>query len=284
MYRTILCGFAVLVCLLAALPDDAAAQAKKPKVEQGTEQDYQYMAQTKSFSAQLISFDDSAKTITVRYSYSVWVPNEKFNAKAANNNVAHLIQHQNQLSQEQARLAAAKNPGQAAGHMRQIAHLQNLIGQEMAKLNNVNPNNLPFKAVQHQKDFDLDMQTAVSYRKMFLPQEYDDTGNLKTYSEKEKAELRGKDPNPKSSYSAKASEFHPGQQVGVYLTPPKKGSSSSSSSSSSTTADDGKGTKKTTGSDDEPAVQKPTVRMLVIVQEGNLPAGSTADKNPKKKN
>ena len=66
MVRSILCVGAVILGLLAALPDDAVAQAKKTKVEQGTAQDYHYMAQTKSFTGQLISFDDSAKTITVQ--------------------------------------------------------------------------------------------------------------------------------------------------------------------------------------------------------------------------
>ena len=293
MVRSILGVGAVILGLLAGLPDDAVAQNKKTKVEQGTAQDYYYMAQVKSFTGQLISFDDSTKTMTVRYTFSEWVPNPNYNAKAAGNQYAHLVQHQNQLTQHQNRLAAemqhaaaSKNPKQAAPHLRnaqhemgQIAHIQNLIGMDMAKLTNVNPNNLPFKAKEHQKDFDLDMQAAVVYRKMFLPQEYDDTGNLKTYTKEKIAELKGKDPNPKGSYSAVASEYHPGQTVGVYLTPPPKKTSSSSSSSSST--EDNKDAKKSPAEDDG-GTPKPTVRMLVIMQDGNLAAAPTVDK--KKKN
>jgi hypothetical protein len=202
----------------------------------------------------------------VQIEFTEWVNNPNF--KANNNQFANLMRHQNDLAREQQALSNAKNPRDAQHHMNQIAHLQNTINQEMMKLGNVNPNNMPFKPVQHAKDFDLDIQENVVYRKMFLPQEYDDTGNLKTYSKEQIAELKGKNPNPKDSFSAKSDEFHPGQTVGVYLTPPPKKTS---------TKDDGGKDAKT----DDDKMQKPTVRMLVLMQEGT--ASSTTDKNPPKK-
>ena len=279
MYRISLCAGGLVLGMLATLPGNVQGQAKNPKVTQATAQDYFYLGNVKSISAQLLSFDDSARTITVRIDVPEWVPNPNF--KSNNNQYAHLMQHQNHLAAEQAKLAAAKTPTQVNAHMRQIAHLQNLIAQDMARLTNVNPNNLPFKVIQHQKDFDLDLQENIVYRKMSLPQEYDDTGNLKTYSKEKIAELKGKD-STKPGYSATASEFHSGQYVGVYLTPPKKKASSSSSSSSSSAKDSDKDARDVKGDDSAMMPEKPTVRMLIIMQEGTAP--TTTNPPPKKKN
>jgi hypothetical protein len=278
MFRSVLCAGILIAAALAFLPEGAEGQPKNPKakVEKATVLDYHYMGQMKSISGKLVSIDN--KSITVRITFPEYQPNPNY--KPGNGQAGNLNRHFNELQVENQRLAASKSPNQAAGHMRQIAHLQNLIGIEMAKANSFNPNNPPFKTINHEKDFDIALQENAVFRKMILPSEYDDTGNLKTYTKEKLAELRGKDPNPKGSYSATAGEFHPGQIVGVYLSPPGKGKTTAPTTKSSS-SDDGKGTKKEM--DDEVDASKATVRMLVLMQDGTMPATTTDKKGPPKK-
>ncbi len=76
--------------------------------------------------------------------------------------------------------------------------------QQMAKTNG-NPNNQPFMLDHQYKDFDLDLSEKIVVRKMFLETEYDDKGNLKTYTKEELKELKGKD-STKPGYTAKIEE------------------------------------------------------------------------------
>jgi len=273
MHRKTLCLASLMLGALAVLPSDAVGQQKKNQNQPmpATDQDYVFLELAKQVTGQILSFDDSAKTVSVRVDGAEWVPNPNY--KPMGNQYAHLTQHQTQLAQEQQRLAAARTRGQAQSHMRQIAHLQGLIGQEMAKLNNVNPNNLPFKSVKHTRDFDLTLQDNVVYRKMNLTLEYDDTGNAKTLTKDEIAKLKGTD-SSKPGYKATASEFHANQVVFVYVSPGKKSSSSSATSSKEDTD-----VKEKAGT---AAHDRPTVRMVIIEKDGAAPAAT----NPpsKKKN
>ncbi len=281
MLRKSLCFSGLLLVALATVPGDVAGQAKKnnpnqPKV--ATDQDYIYLEQAKQVTGQILSFDDAAKTVSVRVDGTDWLPNPAY--KPMGNQYAQLNQHQTQLAHQQAQVAASKTRAQAQTHMRQIAHLQTLIGQEMAKLNNVNPNNLPFKAQKHTRDFDLPLQEKIVYRKMTLALEYDDTGNPKTYTKEEIARLKGTD-TAKPGYKATASEFHANQIVFIYLSPK---STKSSSAASTTTADkDAKAdTPKPDVAKTDSGLEKPTVRMLIIDKEGASVA--TPMTQPKKKN
>ena len=272
MHRKTLCLASLLVGALAVLPSDAVGQQKKNQNQAmpATDQDYVFLEQAKQVTGQILSFDDSAKTVSVRVDGVEWVPNPNY--KPMGNQYAHLSQHQTQLAQEQQRLAASKSNAQAQGHMRTIARLQGQIGQEMAKLTDVNPNNLPFKSVKHTRDFDLTLQDAIVYRKMNLTLEYDDTGNAKTLTKDEIAKLKGTD-SSKPGYNAAASEFHANQVVFVYVSPGKKSSSSATSTKEDTEVKEKAGTA---------AHDRPTVRMLIIEKDGAAPA--TANPPPKKKN
>ncbi len=278
MYRTTLCLAALAAAALVSLPGGTPAQPNNPKNQPkavpATAQDYYLIQNQKSLTGQLLSFDDSAKTIQVRLDFPEYVPNPKYrpNAGAQHN----LMNDYNRLQQDMNRIQTTKNPRQAQQLYNQMMQLQAKIQVDMTRAQNINPNNMPFMVLHHLKDFDLDMQDNVVYRKMFLPQEYDDTGNLKTYSKDDLAKLRG-DNKPKGSYVATSGEFHPGQGVWVYLSPPKKDGSSSSSSSSAAKEKD-KEDAKTTTSDSAP---RPLVKMLVINQEGSLPVNS--QNQPKKK-
>jgi hypothetical protein len=280
MHRKALCLAALWLAALAALPGDVSGQQKnqKNKPQQASPQDYYLISNQSSIPGQLLAFDDVSHTMSVRVDYFEWVPNPKYkpNAGAQHN----LIRDYNHLMQEQSRLAGSRNARQAQQHYINMMNLQNRIAQDMARANSFNPNNPPFIRKDHIKDFDLDVQEKVIYRKMYLPEEYDDTGNLKTLSKEEKDKLRGENPNPKGSYSATASEFHPGQDVWVYLTPPSKYSSSGSSAASSSTGKD-KDAEDKDVKDTKPP--QPTVRKLVIVKDGTL-VPTQNDQKKKKKN
>jgi hypothetical protein len=278
MHRKMLCLASLMLAALAILPGDVVGQAKKKNINQAmpaTDQDYIFLELAKSVSGQILSFDDSAKTVSVRVDGTDWVPNPAY--KPIGNQYGQLMQHQNQLAQQQTQLAAAKTAAQKQTHMRQIAKLQGLINQEMGKLSAVNSNNLPLKAQKHTRDFDLVMQDKIVYRKMTLELEYDDTGNVKTRTTEEIAKLKGNDPK-QLGYKAMPSEFHANQIVFIYVSPAKKESKSSSSSTGTT---DDKDDKADAAKKDMVAVDKPTVRMLIIDKEGAAIATPTT---PKKKN
>jgi hypothetical protein len=277
MHRKALCSAALFTAVLAALPGDVDGQQKNQnnKPQQATPQDYYLISNQPSVPGKLLAFDDASHTISVRVDFFEWVPNPKYRANAGAQH--NLIRDYNHLMQEQARAANSRNARQAQQHYNNMANLQNRIAVEMARANN--PSNPPFIRRDRIKDFDLEMQEKVIYRKMFLPEEYDDTGNLKTFTAEEKEKLRGKNPSPRGSYTAQPSEFHPGQDVWVYLSPPST-HSSSSSSSSSTGKDKDKENEDKDAKDTKPP--QPSVRKLVIVQDGTLTP--TQNDQKKKKN
>src|SRR5262249_53309355 len=84
--------------------------------------------------------------------------------------------------------------------------------------NNANNTTDPFIVVHSYKEYDLETQDKVYVRKLFLPQEFDDMGNVKKYSEKEKNELK----DPKGGYKSKMDEVAPGMEAKLSLTAPKK--------------------------------------------------------------
>jgi hypothetical protein len=272
MHRKALCLSALLAGALACLPGFVAGQSKNNnKAQPATSQDYYLIQNEKYVTGQLLSFDDSAHTASVRIDFPEYTPNPRYRP---NTGAQHsLMADYNRLMQEQQRIASSRNPRQMQQHYINMMNLQNRIAMDQMRASSFNPSNPPFLKKDHLKDFDLEIQTNVVYRKMFLPQEYDDTGNLIKLSAEEKNKLRGND-RPKGSFSAKVEEFHPGQMVYVYLTPPSKAASTSSSSSSSAKKDDKDG-------DAQEKVPHPTVKMLVIAQEGSLP--SNAQKNKAKK-
>ena len=108
-----------------------------------------------------------------------------------------------------------------------IAQAQQRIANDMAKLQTQysqlvaqvaktsnDPNNQPFITITNTKDFDLEIKENGVFRKMYLPFEYDDEGNVKTYTKEEKDALRGDD-KTKPGYAAKSrrSRRGPGSQA-----------------------------------------------------------------------
>jgi hypothetical protein len=237
-------GFGGLLAILIALaPSDVVAQKKKDgkdkdKYPAATDADYKAIQKQKTLTGMLVSIDNI--NLTLRVEYPHYEANPKYkpprvtNPKAANYNAAANQQYQmwktyNDITRQQQQAALAKTPKDYQRAMQRLsqdmARLQQQVMQQMyqagANPPPFDPNNPPFIVVTNTKDFDLEVQDKVVYRKLLLPVEYDDTGNIKKYTDKEKAELRGDD-KTKPGYMAKLEEFKAGQEVKLHLTPPKK--------------------------------------------------------------
>jgi len=217
MGRTL--GFVVLTAsFLASFPGAVTAQNKEV-ADAATDQDYKVLQSVKEMTGKLAAINTGS--ITFRIDIPHMVPNPKYRPPKGNNNVNNQL---NNLYRQQVKAMATPNPIQRQIKMQQVfAKMQQLQMQMMqqAVAANSNPNNQPFMVAHQYKDFDLDMSDKVILRKMFLETEYDDKGELKTYTDKEKADLRGKDLSQKG-YTAKMEDLQTGQIAEIYLKMPKK--------------------------------------------------------------
>ena len=84
--------------------------------------------------------------------------------------------------------------------------IQNAAFMAQMSVASANPNNQPYLTISEFKDYTFDIEEKSTVRKLFLPTEYDDTGNLKKYTDKEKAELRGTD-KTKPGYKSSVDEI-----------------------------------------------------------------------------
>lgn len=277
-------GFSGMLALfIIAAPGDVLANKKKEKAKQkdtaptASDADYKALQKQKEVVGKLVSMD--AKIVSFRVEYSHYEANPKYKpptAKAgqpgynpAGNQQTQLWRTMNDINLQKQRIAMARNPREAQQAMQRLQQDMMRLQQEImrmqqqmakstgAKQPKMDPNNQPFITVTNTKDFDLEVEEKVVYRKLILPFEYDDTGNIKTYTEKEKAALRGDD-KTKPGYTAKIEEFAPGQEIKLYLTAPKKGPDA--------TPDE---------------VLRPTVNMIVMTKDN--PNGTTIQGAPAKK-
>ncbi|MBM3997908.1 MAG: hypothetical protein FJ303_27775 [Planctomycetes bacterium] len=287
-----LLGFVTILGMLVAFgPPDVLANKKKKDAKEkakdagpaASDADYKAIQRQKEFVGKLVNMD--ARLVTVRVEYSRYEPNPKYkpptvtNPKSpgynagANQQYQMIRTYQDIMRQQQA-AARAKSPLEYQRAMQRIAQDMARLQQEIMRMNQamtkagpgakVDPNNQPFITVVNTKDFDLEVEEKVVYRKLILPFEYDDTGNVKTYTDKEKAALRGDD-KTKPGYMAKLEEFSPGQEVKLYLNPPKKSD-------------------KEPDKDAPPEVVRPTVYMVVMTKDNpNSSVITGAKDNPKKK-
>jgi len=207
--------------LLVLLPSAILAQKKNQEVsELATDQDYKGLQSIKDMTGKLAAVN--TMSVTFRLDIPHLVPNPKYHPPKGNAN-----QQYNQLQsiyRQQAQIMATKNPIQRQIKMQQLmATMQSAQYQQLiqAAVANSNPNNQPFMLAHQYKDYDLDLSETVAIRKMDLEKEYDDKGNIKTYTKEEKAELKGKDPT-KPGYKAKIEDLATNQYVKIYLKMPKK--------------------------------------------------------------
>jgi hypothetical protein len=118
-----------------------------------------------------------------------------------------LVRLTNQLAVQQAQLRQyllSKDFNSARQRQLDIINTNNAIAQTKLKL---------FRT----KEIDVELRAAdnVKVRSEFLPTEYDDKGNLKKWTEKEKKALKGNSKLP--GYPAEYDALRPGQGVKIYL-------------------------------------------------------------------
>lgn len=285
-------GFGVVMAalLLAAGTDDVLAQKKKQADSSvaATGADYAMIQKNKEVTGKIVSASGGGKSLIFRVDTPTMEPNPKFkapnvtnpNAKGynaqANQGYQQIRAYQN-IQREMQQVANARTPQQKQQAMRKLqmdmARLQMQSQKQYFQQNKVagkgnnNPNNAnaPFILVHHMKDYEFELQEGAVLRKMYLPTEFDDTGNIKEYTEKVKAELRGTDKS-KPGYTAKLEELISGVEAKLYLVP--------------------KTTKKAAkGPDDDDGVgniDPPFVKMVILTKESAAPASSPAAP-PKKK-
>lgn len=278
-------GFGAMLAVLVALaPSDVSAQKKKDaKTKEdapaATDADYKSIQKQKEIRGTVINID--ATSLTLRVEYSHMEANPKYKPPKDNKNPAANQQYQmwktyTDLQVQMQKAALARTTKEAQQAQQRIAQDMGRLQQQYMQMNakggaavmKVDPNNSPFISVTNTKDFDLEVQEKVVYRRLVLPFEYDDTGNVKTYSDKEKADLRGDD-KTKPGYTAKADEFAAGTEVKLSLTAPKKVEKA-----------------KDADKEDKDAkvpeeVARPTVNMMVITKDA--PASSSTPSTEKKK-
>jgi hypothetical protein len=246
----------LVAVMLAAAPGGLLAQKKKKEADTdypaATEADY---AGLKLYQLGKIAAFEPGKTITLRVEYTKKDTNPNYKPPTTTPGTPgynpQLAKLSTQLTNLQGQLQRAKNPTQIQAKMQEIA----IVQAQLAKLNN-DPNNQPTITVTSTKDFELNLEKKVVYRKMFLPIENDADGNPKKFTAEEKKALESDDPK-NGKYAAKVDEVQEGQEVKLYLTPPKK---------------------KAKGDDDPP--EHATVKMIVLTKR--TPSASDAD-TPKKK-
>jgi len=281
-------GFAVAaVALMSFAPAEVEAQKKKaadvPADQVATDKDYKALKDTKDMTGLVGSLGSS--TMMFRLDIPKMEPNPNYKApKGANQNT-----QMQKLYQQQAKIMANPNPIQRQMQMQQLQMQMAKLQQGQGQPKNTNPNNQPFMTTHTYKDYDFDLSEKLVVRKMFLEVEYDDKGNLKTYTDEEKAKLKGKD-SSKPGYLGKLEDIQPNQKIKIHLAMPKKAKPAADKDADAKSdavkaavgdkADQaaGKGEKAAKPAEE---VVKPLVTMIVILEQA--PVVEKAQKNPKKK-
>lgn len=282
-----LIGFGGALALLVALAsDDVLAQKKDKKGEPKDAEnaalpaDYVMLQKSKEVVGTVMSIGGGGKTVVLRVDFPKWEPNPNYKAPKDNNpktggtpqanQQAQFMKRYQDLLRQQEQAKRAKSPQEQQRMMQKIQYemvkLQMQMQQQYAYPKDAknppkaNPNNEPFRMTTIHKDYELELQDNAPIRKMFLAFEYDDLGNIKQYTEKEKAELRGPD-KTKPGYKSKLDEVIPGAEAKLFLTPPKA--------------------KKKTDDEGVGNVERPTINMIILTKDSPTPGIVGAD--PKKK-
>lgn len=250
MKASFICGVMGLALLLV-FGSHSMPQGKEKKKEEGsskpTPKEYKQIQQAKELEGKLGG--TTPGMVTLQLDFPQMDPN--FNAgKAANNQV----QQMQGLYKQYVQALKTPNPYLRQQRLAKLAYQMNQMQTPGGKGGG---RNSPFIVVNNYKDFELPVLDKVVVRKLNLGMEYDNEGNLVQRTKEEIAKLRGKDPKV-PGFAAKLDDLKPGQIVHLYLNPPSK------------TEDEGVGN-----------VARPTVRMIVIMQEVSNLATSTGPR-PKK--
>jgi len=290
-------GFGAIALGLFGLTgvDEVLAQKKDKKADTttipaATEADYLQIQKNKEVAGSIVSVSGAGQSIILRVDTPSMEPNPKYkpptvtNPKSSGYNAQANQQYQQlklyqDIQKQMQQAANARTPQEQQRAMQRLqmdmARFQmQYQNQYMKQVNQAvknanNPNNEPFRVVHNMKDYEFDLQEKIEIRKTFLPTSFDDTGNIKEYTEKEKAELRGDD-KTKPGYSAKMEEVTNGTQAKFTLVPSKTKKKEEKDKDAKDKETDGVGN-----------VERPTVRLIVLTKESTQPTITGAD--PKKK-
>lgn len=242
--------------LLMALSQESFGQGKDKKKAKDDDnkanvQEYLQIQKAKELEGKVGSVDAGRSTLFFQLDIPTLEPNPNFNPGKAANQQAQQLQN---LYQQQAKILRTANPVIRQQRMRQLLTQMQKIQANAGK-------NGPYKVVHTFKEFDLPLVDKVVVRKLNLGIEYDNEGNILQRTKEEIAKLKGNDLRV-PGFAAKLDDLKPGQVVHLYLNPAKVDKNAD--------PDEGVGN-----------IARPTVRMIVILQEASKSVGPT---DRKKKN
>jgi len=214
-----LCGAGALLALTLAVADvghaqNKAAQKKKDAVKQEdpTPQDYASLSQAKEVVGKLTFVDMGTNTLTLRIEFQQYVPNNTpQNTKNLTAQQQSILRSQQQLMRDYQSILTSRNVFQQQQRMQKW---QNDWQQLQMKLVKAGMNTNQYKTVTTAKEFEFDVASDLRVARANLPPEYDDKGNIVTYT---KEELKKKQDSVLPGYTAKVDDLTPGQTVKLYL-------------------------------------------------------------------
>jgi hypothetical protein len=200
-------GIAFLGALAIGSPPDVFSQ-KKPKEQSASTADYKSLENIKELEGKLITLEPTTRRMTLKVGYAYLEPNPNFHPNSKAN--ADYVRRVNKLIRQQQKALTIANPVKRIERLQQLAIKAQVLQLEAP----VGPP--PFRPAVAYKDVEAEATEDVVVRRAKLPVQYDDKGGVKEYTEKEKKELRGKDPKI-PGYAALWADVQTGQQVKLYL-------------------------------------------------------------------
>ena len=218
-----------LMTLALAVP--ALAQAKKEAPKKGTSVEEIDAEKLKPGELAGKVMTASSTSLQVRVDLVHIELNQAKAGKAINYGndpvIKELVRDQEYLAKLQQKVRTARNPRQqhqAIEHLqRETQRLQQrlqqkAVQQQLQAVAGKNGGQNLFKEIHDYKDVNVELDAAVKVRTAFLPSAFDDTGNIKKWTEAEKKEMKGEGADAKLvGYKASTSDLKPGQMVAVAL-------------------------------------------------------------------
>jgi hypothetical protein len=267
-------GASLLTAVIVLFPA-AKAHAQKKKNEKPI--DSAQLPAGSEYVGKLKTVPGSDRTFLVTVDFKTLVPIGKINPRTANPNLQPILRTQQQIQEAQNRLARAKTPQQQQQQLQRLYDLQVKLQTQLNQLllKGLTPPN--YKVVSNKRDVELQHveEDRVKVRTLFLPEQFDDKGNIKKYTAAEKLALKGKD-KTLPGYESSLEKLEVGQTVKVKLVAVKKKKSAKADDKE---PDEPK--EKAKGKKDDDGEKKLQVRLIVIVEEAGSPS-SPGDRKKKK--
>ncbi len=252
--------------LLFALPV-ATAKGKKDRDKDKympTPEEVEALVKKHVVEGKVGTVEGSSKGFTFIYEYTTLEPRK--------NAGKGLNRQQQQLLRQLRQIQKTRNPIQQQLKLQQFYARLQLQGVTTADLSKF------FNTKTVRKDFDLQATEEVKVRLKKLPVEYDDKGNVKKYTAKEKEELKGKGKDRSlPGYQGTWDNVAEGQKVKVYLKAKKKKAKKAKDKEEAKDKEAAKDKLGKDKDDDEDLDDsKPLVTMIIIQEEPD------ADEKPAK--